>query len=327
MAIRVGMKNAWCRLQNLRIDSPCNGCSAVIKLSFVLDGVDRVMNVTSQNLDSLLAIVRSIGWGAADILLNQARSFDIEKSGDSPVTSADLAANRYILDRLQSVFGTEQFAYLSEETYSTQPAEQRLNHDWVWIIDPLDGTQDFIKGTGEYAVHVALAYQGRPMVAIVAAPAFDKLYYASRDRGTWLETRSNNTPQQLHVSDKTQPQDLTLVASRSHRDQRFEQLMQQFPVQQQRQIGSVGCKIAAIVEQQADVYVSLSGKSAPKDWDFAAPELILTEAGGQFTRFDGTALQYNREDVNQWGGILASNGACHTELAASAISALRRCDC
>lgn len=279
-----------------------------------------------ENLDSILAIVRSIGWGAADILLKQARSFDIEKSGDSPVTTADLAANRYILDSLETVFGTEQFAYLSEETYSTQPAEMRLNHDWVWIIDPLDGTKDFINGTGEYAVHIALAYQGRPMLAIVATPAFGKLYSATHLRGSWLETCHNGTPQPLRVSDKKRPEELTIVTSRSHRDRRFEQLMEQFPVKQQRQIGSVGCKIAAIVEQQADVYVSLSGKSAPKDWDFAAPELILIEAGGQFTRFDGTPLQYNREDVNQWGGILASNGTCHAELGASAIETLRHCE-
>jgi 3'(2'), 5'-bisphosphate nucleotidase len=65
------------------------------------------------------------------------------------------------------------------------------------------------------------------------------------------------------------------------------------------------------VEQQADIYISLSGKSAPKDWDMAAPELILTEAGGKFTHFDRQPLQYNTGDVNQWGGLLASNAQHH----------------
>ena len=105
--------------------------------------------------------------------------------------------------------------------------------------------------------------------------------------------------------------DLSIVTSRSHRGDRFNQLLQKLPCQNQISVGSIGCKIATIVEQKADVYIALSGKSAPKDWDLAAPELILTEAGGRFTRFDGSTLQYNRGDVSQWGGLLASNGCCH----------------
>ena len=94
--------------------------------------------------------------------------------------------------------------------------------------------------------------------------------------------------------------------------------MQKLPCQNQKAVGSIGCKIATIVEQQADVYISMSGKSAPKDWDLAAPELILTEAGGMFTHFDGTPLMYNQGDINQWGGLLASNGQYHAELCAKA---------
>ncbi|MHC5832004.1 MAG: inositol monophosphatase family protein, partial [Nostoc sp.] len=90
--------------------------------------------------------------------------------------------------------------------------------------------------------------------------------------------------------------------------------------------GSVGCKIATIVEQQADIYISLSGKSAPKDWDIAAPELILTEAGGKFTHFDGTPLHYNTGDINQWGGLLASNAEYHEVLCEEAERILAQFD-
>jgi 3'(2'), 5'-bisphosphate nucleotidase len=277
-------------------------------------------------LDDILAIAKSIGWGGADILLSAQRStFEIEKSGDSPVTSADLAANHYILNNLHAAFGLQEFAYLSEETFQSQPASDRLGRPWVWIIDPLDGTKDFINRTGEYAVHIALAYQGRPVVAIVACPELNKLYYATLNGGAFVETR-NQPPQRLHVSAKSQPQEFTIVASRSHRDKRFEQLLQRFPCGGQKQMGSVGCKIAAIADQSADVYLSLSGKSAAKDWDFAAPELILTEAGGKFTYFDGSPVQYNREDVSQWGGILASNGTCHETLCAIAENLLKEVD-
>lgn len=285
----------------------------------------RSERVEAMNFEGICAIARRIGWGAANILLEQSRSFEVEKSGDSPVTSADIAANTYILEKLQSVFDPQTFAYLSEETYQSEPAEVRLSRPWVWIIDPLDGTKDFINRTGEYAMHIALAYQGRPVVAIVACPAFGKLYSATLQGGTWVETE-NGDRTRVQVSNKSDFTDLTVVASRSHRDLRFNQLMEQFPVKQQRQIGSVGCKIAAIVEQQADLYLSLSGKSAAKDWDFAAPELILTEAGGRFTYFDQSPVQYNRADVSQWGGILASNGKIHAQLCDTAIALLGEID-
>ena len=287
------------------------------------------LDTLPRDLQEILAIARSIGWGAAAILLDAQRtSFSIEQAGESPVTTADLAANQYILDNLQAALGVQDFAYLSEETFKSQPIADRLDRPWVWIIDPLDGTKDFINRTGEYAVHIALADQGRPVLAIVACPEKDKLYYATLGGGAFVETRESGTfhTQPVKVSTKNQPEALTIVASRSHRDERFNQLMQQFPCKDQRQVGSVGGKIAAIVEQQADVYISLSGKSAPKDWDFAAPELILTEAGGKFTHFDGSLLHYNQEDVSQWGGILVSNGQCHEVLCDRAISLLAAID-
>jgi 3'(2'), 5'-bisphosphate nucleotidase len=88
----------------------------------------------------------------------------------------------------------------------------------------------------------------------------------------------------------------------------------------------VGCKIVAVLEKQADIYISLSGKSAAKDWDFAAPELILTEAGGEFTYFNGDPMIYNRGDVNQWGGVFASNGSFHESLCQKSIEILADID-
>lgn len=269
-------------------------------------------------IEDILAIARSVGWGASYLLRSyyssQLRSGDLEikdKQGD-PVTAADIAVSHYILERLQENLGDQEFGYISEETYNLE-SYQQSSQPWVWIIDPLDGTRDFIEKTGEYAIHIALVKHGRPVLAVVAYPEAEKLYYATLGGGTFVETRDGKVTRK-EISKRNTIEDFILVVSRTHRDERFNNLLQQLPYKNQKHIGSIGCKIAAIVEHQADVYISLSGKSAPKDWDLAAPELILTEAGGEFTHFDGTPLMYNQGDVSQWGGLLASNGQCHAQL-------------
>ena len=269
-------------------------------------------------IEDILAIARSVGWGASYLLRSyyssQLRSGDLEikdKQGD-PVTAADIAVSHYILERLQENLGDREFGYISEETYNLE-SYQQSSQPWVWIIDPLDGTRDFIEKTGEYAIHIALVKHGRPVLAVVAHPEAEKLYYATLGSGTFVETRDGKVTRK-EISKRNKIEDFILVVSRTHRDERFNNLLQELPYKNQKHIGSIGCKIAAIVEHQADVYISLSGKSAPKDWDLAAPELILTEAGGEFTHFDGTPLMYNQGDVSQWGGLLASNGQCHAQL-------------
>ncbi|WP_030006802.1 MULTISPECIES: 3'(2'),5'-bisphosphate nucleotidase CysQ family protein [Cyanophyceae] len=276
-----------------------------------------------QRLEEVLAIARQIGWGAGDVLQSYYKGDikNISDKKDGPVTKADLAANHYILEAFQEKLGTEDFAYLSEETYDGNKVE----HPWVWIIDPLDGTRDFIDQTGEYAVHICLVHEGRPVIAVVVVPEAEKLYFASKGNGTFVETR-DGTVTPIKVSERNQPEDLYLVASRTHRDQRFQDLLDRLPFKDRNYVGSVGCKIAHILEQKSDVYISLSGKSAAKDWDFAAPELILTEAGGKFSYFEGNEVLYNQGDVVKWGGIMASNGTCHAELCEQAIAILAELD-
>ncbi len=269
-----------------------------------------------KDLQEILIIARSVGKGAAELLRSYYhetgdRNLEVKYKQNEPVTVADVAVNEFILERLQAALGNEDYAYISEETYKV-PEVRGATPEWVWIIDPLDGTRDFIEKTAEYAIHIALVQERRPVLAVVAVPEAQKLYYATKGNGAFVEKSDGTVP--IQVSLRERIQDLTVVVSRSHRNNRLDYLLQQLPCQNQKAVGSVGCKIATIVEQQADVYISLSGKSAPKDWDLAAPELILTEAGGKFTHFDGKPLQYNTGDVNQWGGLLASNGQCHEEL-------------
>ncbi len=267
----------------------------------------------AEKIANALEIARSVAWVAADILSSfyhkDTSDLDVTNKKDGPVTEADMAANKYILGRLRDELGTEEFGYLSEETFDVKKAEP-VDHDWVWIIDPLDGTRDFIDKTGEYGMHIALAYQGRPVIGIVAIPESEKIYFASKDNGTFVETK-DGTVTPIKVSDRDRIEDLYLIVSRSHRDDRFQKLIDRLPFAGKKYMGGVGGKISTLLEQESDVYISLSGKSAAKDWDFAAPELILTEAGGKFSYVNGDPVFYNQGDVKRWGCIIATNGQCH----------------
>ncbi|MBF2000338.1 MAG: 3'(2'),5'-bisphosphate nucleotidase CysQ [Synechococcales cyanobacterium C42_A2020_086] len=275
------------------------------------------------SLDATLSVARSIGWGAVRILRSyyrgephpdgSERPLEIRHQPGGPVTAADLAVNHYVLSQLKAVFGTEAFGYLSEETDKVSPITQPLPYDWVWIIDPLDGTRDFIERTGDHAFHLALVHHGRPVLAVVACPERDTLYYATRGGGTFRETPAGLT-QAVRVAQPHCLDELTLIVSPMHRGTRLNRLLERLPSRKTLAVGSIGGKIVAILERRADVYISLSGQSAPKDWDMAAPELILTEAGGLFTHADGRSLQYNTGDVSQWGCIIASPATCHWEL-------------
>ena len=282
----------------------------------------------TQKIADALKVARSVAWGAADILSSfyhkDTSDLDVQNKKDGPVTEADMAANKHIVSRLKEELGTEEFGYLSEETFDVKKAEP-VDHDWVWIIDPLDGTRDFIDKTGEYGMHIALAYQGRPVIGIVAIPESQKVYFASKDQGSFVETK-DGTVTPIKVSDRNKIEDLYLIVSRSHRDDRFQKLIDGLPFAGKKYMGGVGGKISTLLEQESDVYISLSGKSAAKDWDFAAPELILTEAGGKFTYVDGKPVFYNQGDVKRWGCIVATNGHCHEELCAKATEMLAEID-
>jgi 3'(2'), 5'-bisphosphate nucleotidase len=265
------------------------------------------------NLQEILEIARPITWGAAEMLRefyhSKRRQLDIQykdSTTDDPVTAADIAVSNYLVENLQAKLGLENFGYISEESYQGK----QVNKDLVWIIDPLDGTRDFIDKTGEYAIHIGLVKHNRPVLALIAVPETDKIYYATKGNGTFVETRDGKI-QRLQVSRQKPVENLIVLVSRSHRSKPLDYVLSKLPCQTHKNVGSIGCKIASIVEQQADVYISLSGKSAPKDWDIAAPELILSEAGGKYTRYDNSTLLYNTEDINQWGGLLASNGEYH----------------
>ena len=293
----------------------------------------------------LLAELRRLSWGAADILLAYGRgeqppygfpaALSVDDGGDGPVSAADLAVNQWLLEGLAAAFPNAPWTLLSEETAKEQLTPgQPLAAEWLWILDPLDGTKDFLQGTGEYAVHLALARHGEPVLGVVLLPEMEELWFGLLADGAgaagaagraWCENRSGDR-RPPSLSPRRELGELVLVASRNHRDQRLEQLLAALALGDTRAIGSVGGKVATILRGETDLYISLSGKSAPKDWDMAAPEAVLRAAGGAFSHADGRALRYNDGDIRQAGCLIASHGASHRELCERAAAAMATID-
>ena len=292
---------------------------------------------TGISTDALLAELRRLCWGAADILLAYGRgeqppygfpkALSVDEGGEGPVSAADLAVNQWLIDGLNQAFPDAPWTLLSEETAKEQLTPgQPLDAEWLWILDPLDGTKDFLQGTGEYAVHLALAHRGVPVLGVVLLPALHELWFGLvPESRAWCEDRSGQQ-RPARLSSRQELGELVLVASRNHRDQRLEQLLAALALGDTKAIGSVGGKVATILRGETDLYISLSGNSAPKDWDMAAPEAVLRAAGGAFTHADGCALSYNDGDVRQAGCLIASHGPAHHQLCARAAEAMAAID-
>ena len=286
--------------------------------------------------EALLTELRRLSWGAADILRAYARgeqpphgfqkALSVDNGGEGPVSAADLAVNQWLLEGLSGAFPDAGWTLLSEETAKEQLTEgEPLPAEWLWILDPLDGTKDFLQGTGEYAVHLALVRGNRPVLGVVLLPEADELWIGLVGDGAWCEDREG-THSPVRFSQREELSDLLLVASRSHRDDRLEKLIGELQLGGSKAVGSVGCKVATILRGETDLYISLSGRSAPKDWDMAAPEAVLLAAGGRFTHADLGDLTYNTGDVRQAGCLIASHGKAHVALGERATRAMAEID-
>jgi 3'(2'), 5'-bisphosphate nucleotidase len=220
-----------------------------------------------------------------------------------PVTQADRLANELIVAGLKEQFPND--GILAEESVDTA---HRLEKSRVWMVDPLDGTNGFIDGNGDFAVQIGLAVGGEPVLGVVYQPAVDVLYRAVQGHATWVQ-HGQNPPTRAHVSDQRNLPAMRLAASRSHRSPRMDRVVKSFGVKEEIRRGSVGIKVGLIVEQQSDMYVHLSSRT--KQWDTCAPQVILHEAGGRLTDLFGQPLLYNSREVQNRNGLVASNGAGH----------------
>ena len=268
------------------------------------------------DVNNLIDDLRILCWEAADILLYYSKTLkddnlksSIIKNKDSfdPVTLADLEVNDLILQKMQINYPDISWKYLSEENVKVDPYHYNVDSDWLWILDPLDGTRDFIQGTGEYAMHFALNYKNKPFLGFVLIPEKEELWISS-GVDVWCEQRDRKK-RKSSLQIKGSLSDMTLVRSKNHSNQMLTDLIEKINFGKVTVMGSIGCKIASIVRGESDIYISLSlpGKTSPKDWDFAAPEIILKTAGGAITNLDNKDLIYGQNRFEQGGIIVASN--------------------
>ncbi|HEX2659081.1 MAG TPA: 3'(2'),5'-bisphosphate nucleotidase CysQ [Polyangia bacterium] len=252
---------------------------------------------------------REIALAAADLVRSYAgRKVRVDsKAGNEPVTEADHAANALIVERLRAAFPDD--AILSEELPddgSRQGAER------VWMVDPIDGTSDFILGDTGYAVMIGLLIGGRPTVGVVSQPTTRKTYSGVVGEGAWLDTVDGRTP--LTTSTLSGPPGIRLVASKTHRTPRVDAVKRALGITDEINIGSVGLKIGLVAEKARDLYVYTGGRT--KIWDTCGPEAILVAAGGRVTDLDGQPLAYATTDLYNRRGIVASNGPLHDHVIA-----------
>jgi 3'(2'), 5'-bisphosphate nucleotidase len=225
------------------------------------------------------------------------------KADDSPVTQADHQANALIVGGLRAAFPGD--GVLSEELPDDG---SRLAAERVWMVDPLDGTKDFIRGREGFSVMIGLLIGDRPALGVVYQPVGDKLYFASRGQGAF-SSRAGAAPVRLHVSDVDDPAQIRMVASKSHRTEAIDRVRAELGISDELNIGSVGLKLGLIAEGVRDLYVNPSGHS--KLWDTCGPEAILVEAGGRLTDARGQPLLWRGEALGNLRGLIASNGRLH----------------
>jgi len=268
------------------------------------------------DINNLIDDIRIFSWQAADILLyysklleNSEDKRNIIKSNneDDPVTLADLKVNELIIKGIKEKYKNINWDILSEENVKISSKIFDSRTDWIWVLDPLDGTKDFIQGTGNYAMHLALNFKQKPYIGFVLIPDKNQLWIADGKK-TWCEKRDESKYEPILLKNRNL-NEMTLVTSKNHGNEILKNLIQEINFCKVQIMGSIGCKIASIVHGESDIYICLSlpGKSAPKDWDFAAPESILKAAGGAITNLDNQELSYGKTSFQQGGIIVATN--------------------
>lgn len=232
-------------------------------------------------LKEVKGIARDAGAAIMDIYRSD--DFDVrKKADDSPLTKADLAAHNIICDGLRAL--ETQYPIISEESSEISWA-QRKHWCRYWLVDPLDGTKEFIKRNDEFTVNIALIEKGVPILGVVYAPALDAMYTGERDRGAFLNDKAISVTMQ-------EPEILRVVGSRSHPSQETTDWLKAIGKPYEMLTVGSSLKFCLVAEGKADIYPRLGLTS---EWDTAAAHAVLSAAGGDVLTLSGEPLRYNQK--------------------------------
>ena len=247
-------------------------------------------------IEKLIAIAKEAGEAILKIYKSD---FDIETKQDhSPLTEADKQSNQIIINRLLKAY--PDIPFISEETKQT-PFEKRKNWTHFWLIDPLDGTKEFINRNGEFTVNIALIENRTPVLGIIYVPVFDVLYYAQKGKGSF-KIETDGTHHRMETVKHMRNDKLTVVGSRSHANEALQQFVEELKGKY-RQVDFISSgsslKFCRVAEGKADIYP----RTGPTyEWDTAAGHAIVLESGKSVYDFQsGEPLIYNKENLlNGW---------------------------
>ena len=244
--------------------------------------------------NNLLLQVCNIALNAGEEILKYYIE-DIEithKNDSSPLTKADLASNKIIMNALQHLDRT--IPILSEE--SLVEWKERKNWTKYWLVDPLDGTKEFIKQNGEFTVNIALIENNKPILGVIFTPVKFDLYFAQKNYGSYKINSSSkliNLQEAVKIFVANQSSIKRIIGSRSHSNQTFDSWVNQnFPNSEIVQAGS-SLKFCLIAEGAADIYPRFGPTS---EWDIAAGHIIVNEAGGRVNTFENIEINYNKKE-------------------------------
>lgn len=235
-----------------------------------------------------------------EILKYYDHDFENEKKSDSPVTVADLASEKIILESFNKYEG---FGVLSEEK---KEDKSHIGKEWVFVVDPMDGTKDFVHKTDDFSILIALLHNDAPILGLIHKPITKKLHYAIKGQGAFVE--SEGEIKKIEVSKEIDFSKMYILMSQYHRGELENRLAEKLGLKY-KHTGSAGLKLAALAEGVAEIYINSSSGTA--EWDTAAGQIILEEAGGKITDKFGNDLEYNKENPYNLNGFIATNNTNH----------------
>lgn len=251
------------------------------------EAIDKRFDVALSCMEKSLAAIKKI----------YSAGFEIKfKEDDSPVTDADIASDKIIRDDLLGAFPDD--GYLSEEEADDLA---RLEKEFVWIVDPLDGTEDFVQRDGMFCVNLALCKGHELVMGLVGVPLTGEIFFAKRGEGAFLRSKDGQLTE-LHVSKRKD--ELRAVTSAYHTGENDMKAYQNPAIKELRKLGS-SLKACAIASGQAEICLKL--EEGTKEWDTAAPQILVEEAGGLYLKPSLDKMIYNRIDVYNRDGFAIGN--------------------